>query len=341
MLSLSPRVRRAYARAAIPSDRFELQALIGELMPGCDVLARWRWLYEANPAGRALTWLAVAETGEIAGCTSFFPLRLWLDGAEVTGALAGDGYVRPEHRRRGLGGLMHDESRRAMARLRIGCIYAAPGAPNLTPLKHGGSRELGQVARWARPLGGRVLGARSPLLDRALTEALGPRLYVADLLPMRPHDRRVDDVWAEARRELRLAAVRDAAFYTWRFLEVPGRAATPYVIADRGAPIGACALELSSDRRTMRIVDLDAIPGAWHAALRAIAWFAADTSPAQLLDIKLMAADGRRRAMWRSGFVEREGKPFLCMIPRAGDRRFLDAQRWFYSGADSDLERQV
>jgi hypothetical protein len=334
------RAGRVTVRAATPADRSELEALIAEMIPGCDVGARWRWLYETNPGGPALTWLAVAPTGEVAGCTSFFPFRLWLDGEQVRGALGGDGYVRPAFRRRGLGGLMHDASRLAMRAHGIGCMYGAPGAMNVTPLKHGGARELGHVSRWARPLGGRALGVRAALLDRAIAAALRPR-RTAELDPIRPHDPRVDAVWAAARRELRLAAVRDAAFYTWRFLDLPGRGAMPYAIVSRGQPIGACALELMADGRVMRILDLVAVPGAWHASLRAIARFCADESHAQTLDIKLLARDGRGRgrAMWRAGFSEREHKPFICMIPRDGDRRFLDPQRWFYTGADSDLER--
>lgn len=35
---------------------------------------------------------------------------------------------------------------------------------------------------------------------------------------------------------------------------------------------------------------------------------------------------------------EREGKPFPYMIPHGGDRRFVDPQRWFYCGGDSDLD---
>ena len=327
-------------RAAVPADRREIEALIGEMIPGCDAGARWRWLYETNPGGSALTWLAVAETGEVAGCTSFFPFRLWLDGEEVRAALGGDGYVRPAFRRRGLGGLLHDASRLDMSANRIGCMYGAPGAMNLSPLKHGGSRELGQVSRWARPLGGRALGIRAEILDRAIAAALKPRGRVAELDPILPRDPRVDAVWTAARRELRLAAVRDAAFYTWRFLDVPRRSAAPYAIVARGEAIGACALEPMDEGRGLRLVDLSAVPGAWHASLRAIARFAAETTRAQMLDIKLMTSDGRRRAMWRAGFHERECKPFLCMIPRGGDRRFLDAQRWFYTGADSDLEQQ-
>nr|MBA3818763.1 GNAT family N-acetyltransferase [Deltaproteobacteria bacterium] len=143
-------------RLATEADRPEVLALIGEMIPNCDVESRWHWLYETNPGGRALTWIAT-EGGKVAGCTSFFPYRMWLDGEVVRGALGGDGYVRPAFRRRGLGGLLHDASRQAMPEHGIGCMYGAPGAMNLTPLKHGGSREVGQVSRWVRPLRGGAL----------------------------------------------------------------------------------------------------------------------------------------------------------------------------------------
>lgn len=323
-------------RLATDGDKPEILALIGEMIPGVDVAARWRWMYETNPGGRALTWIA-SEGGKVAGCTSFFPFKLWLDGMVVRGALGGDGYVRPAFRRRGLGGLLHDASRQAMREHGIGCMYGAPGAMNLTPLKHGGSRELGHVSRWVRPLRGAGIGMSS--VDGAVAAVLRPLRDGMRLEAMLPHDDRVDAVWRAAREELRLAAVRDAEFYTWRFHDAPSQREPAFVITRRGQPIGACSLEAMNDGRSLRIVDLVAVPGAWHLALRAIVRHATDHTNAHMIDIKLMTLDGRRRAMWLSGFVERDSKPFLCMIPKEGDRRFLDPDRWFYCGADSDLDR--
>jgi len=319
-------------REATANDKPEVSALIGEMIPGVDVAARWKWLYDTNPGGRALTWLAIAPTGEVAGCTSFFPFRLWLDGENVRAALGGDGYVRPAWRRRGLGGLLHDASRRDMEKHSIGCMYGAPGAMNLTPLKHGGSREVGHVTRFVRPL--RV----GPSLVGAVIARLGRPRSSATLHPMTPHDPRVDQVWAEARTDLRLAAVRDAAFYQWRFREAPAQREPAYVIVDGQRPIGACSLESMNGGADCHIVDLVAAPGEWHACLRAIVAHAAEHTRAHTVSIKLFALDGRSRMMWRSGFLERDSKPFLVMIPKDGDRRFVDPQRWFYCGADSDLD---
>lgn len=323
-------------RLATDDDEEEILALVAEMIPGVDVYARWQWLYETNPGGKALTWIAT-ENGKVAGCTSFFPYRMWLDGGVVRGALGGDGYVRPAFRRRGLGGLLHDASRRDMVANRIGCMYGAPGAMNLTPLKHGGSREVGTVTRWARPLRGAAL--KLDALDGVIARMLKP-LRTARLEPMEPMDARVDEIWNAVKQDVRLSCVRDAAFYTWRFLAAPSGVEPAFVIVDRkDRAIGACALETMNEGKGLRIVDLFARPGEWHACLRAIVRYATEETGAQIADIKLFTLDGRKRGMWRTGFTERESKPFLCMIPKDGDRRFIDPDRWFYCGADSDLDR--
>ncbi|MBX3155939.1 MAG: GNAT family N-acetyltransferase [Deltaproteobacteria bacterium] len=322
--------RELSVRIADDGDRDEIDNLLAAMMPGADIPGRRRWLYDTNPAGRALTWVATAGTGEVVGCTSFFPFKLWLEGTTVRAALGGDAYVLPEFRRVGLGRMLHDASRKAMRAHDIACMFGAPGAMNVTPLVSGGSRIVGEVARWARPLRG-VPGLVARTFDRVLRP--GP----AQLDPMLPDDGRVDLVWRAAREEQRLCTVRNAAFYSWRFLDAPGGQQTPFVIVADGLPIGACALEPIEVGRVMRIVDMIAIPGAWHACLSAIAHHTRATSRARILDVKLMAGDARRRRMWLSAFRERETKPFLCMRAEGGDLRLLDGDRWFYGGADSDL----
>ena len=323
-------------RAASDAERGDVAQLIREMIPGVAADARLHWLYEKNPAGRALTWIA-RENGELAGCTSYFPWRLQLDGETRLCALGGDGFVRPKFRRRGLGALLHDAARDDMQRTGIGCMYGAPGAMNLTPLKHGGSREVGHVARWARPLRGAAIGVRPAPFDKLIREVLRPR-NAAALEPMVREDERVDEVWRGFAPTVRLAAVRDASFFTWRFLDGPSGKEPAFVITDKGRPIGACALEVMNEGRSVRIVDVMAIPGEWHRCLSAIASHVTTATDAHFVDIKLMALDGRRRHMWRAGFTERDSKPFLVVIPKTGDRRFLDPMRWFYGGADADLD---
>ena len=254
----------------------------------------------------------------------------------MVGALGGDGFVRPAYRRHGIGGALHQASRDALGAGGLVCMYGAPGAMNVTPLKRGGSREVGTVSRWARPVSLGVLAAPFAPLDALARAALRPR-HPARLEPMRRNDPRVDEVWTASKQSLRICAVRDATFYTWRFLDGPSQREPPYVVLRGDRPIAACALEGMAGAAYLRVIDLLAVPGTFREALAAIAAHAS-AAGAHVVDVKLHTSDGRRRRLWQSGFVERDRKPFLVMIPKDGDVRLLDEDRWFYSGADSDLD---
>jgi GNAT superfamily N-acetyltransferase len=334
-------------RLAGADDRGTVVSFLRAMNPAGDAERRYDWLYRDNPAGPAITWMAVDDaSGAVAGVTSFFPWRLWLDGHAVLGALGGDAWVLPSFRRRGIGQLLHAASRAEMAPRGIQCMYGAPGEMNITPLKNGGSHHIGDAVRWARPISARALHAPAGLtwlVDGPVRSLLRPRLGVAKLEPMARGDARVDEVWRAARGDLSLAAVRDAAFYTWRFLDAPAGTQRPYVVVRRGKPIAACAVEELP--ASLRIVDLCAPAKAWGAALRAIVAFGVEAPEGEarpIVDIRLLAPDGDRRRLWRWGFVRREAKPFLAMVPdgpeHADGSPMLDPSRWFFTGADSDID---
>jgi GNAT superfamily N-acetyltransferase len=327
-------------RTALPADHAAVRAVIAELIPSLDPLQRMAWMYEANPEGRAITWLAIDDaTGAIAGATSYFPFAMTIDGARVRGALGGDGYVRPAFRRRGIASALHAAARADMPALGIEVMYGAPTGANVSPLRAGGSRALGDVVRYFRPLRGSAFGVTG-VGDRLAARVLAPRDGEERLDPIEAGDPRVDDVWARTATELPIAAVRDARFYTWRFVESPAGAQRAYAIVDGERTIAACALEQLGPR--MRIVDLVAPAADWPRALAAIERHA-EAAGCDAVEIKLMRADARRRGMWRYGFVPRETKPFLCVLPPGSTRgRSLhDPARWFYTGADSDIDTLV
>jgi len=336
---VSLRVRRA-----TPADDAAVRALLPQVVEGADAGARFDWLYVGNPAGRALTWLAVdvpagQADGPIVGLTSFFPWRLMVDGHERRAALGGDGWVAPTHRRQGIGGMLHAASRAEMIAEDILCMYGAPGAMNVTPLLKGGSTRVGDVARYARPLGGPGRLARARLLVALSRRLLVPPTFGVELDPVHAGDERVDEVWLVAKGELDVACVRDASFYTWRYLQAPAGVQKAFVVQKGDRPLAVCALEETEG--TVRIQDLLAPTSTWGPALRAIlAW--SSRRGARMVDIKLAAADAVRRRLWRWGFVPRDKKPFLVMARDAAGTAggaVLDPQRWFYTGgSDSDVE---
>src|SRR5688500_19496863 len=66
------------------STLFPYTTLFRSLFPDTvDLERRHEWLYEENPHGRALSWVAVEDgTGRLIGCNAFFPKRLVVQRSE-------------------------------------------------------------------------------------------------------------------------------------------------------------------------------------------------------------------------------------------------------------------
>ncbi len=336
MAATNPRSAGLSVRRALPDDKPRIIATLAEYLPTLDAEQRWRWLYETNPHGRAMTWLAIEDkSGEVAGITSFFARRLIVDGEIVAGALGGDGYVRPAFRRRGLGERMHAASRADMPALGLEIMFGTPMPANLTPLTKAGARSIAETVRYVRLLDARALGLSRPW-GRNLLRLASLRQRTARLEPMQPNDPRVDEAWQRTVGELRIATVRDAAFYTWRFLQSPSQQQRGYVVLDGARVLGACALERMGDR--LRIVDLVVPRGDLGATFDAIEHAFPDVVG---LELKLTDAHGRALGIHRHGFFARGEKPLNLLLPPGEPRAavYYDPTRWYFSWADSDMDQ--
>lgn len=308
--------------------------VIRELLPDADPERRYDWLYRGGPDGPALTWLAVDDaSGEAAGATSFFRRRMLLDGQVVSGALGGDGFVRPRFRRRGIAGAMHAASRRAMEEQGIAVMYGTPMPANRSPLAAAGAFDITETVRYARPVRAQALRLPS-LLDPLL---LVPRRTECELVPMAPLDARVDEVWRQTQPELQVAAVRDAAFYTWRFLQTPAQRHQAFVLLRGQEALAACAL--LSEGVHLYVVDLVAPRRRWPLMLQALARHARDTGHDRV-ELKLTRESAQHYGLLWSGFMPREAKPLNLLLPERCPHEVLlrDARRWYFTWADSDMD---
>ncbi|MDX2089221.1 MAG: GNAT family N-acetyltransferase [Kofleriaceae bacterium] len=311
-------------RLATSKDRDRLLAVVSEHQPGVDTQQRYSWLYERNPHGHALTWVATApDTGEIMGVASYFRKRLMLGTRTVEGALGGDCFVRPQFRRRGIGMALHRAGRDAMKQFGIEVMFGTPTPANMGPLRNCGGHDVSEVVRYTHPV---------TAFD-ALVRRMSPRASSALRLDeMTDLDPRIDHLWHRTRPELRIATIRDATFYTWRFLRAPMSRERPYVILDHGRPVAACALERVGAQ--VRVIDLLAPREAWSRALTAIVRASHGCAAVNLRIPRSIAASHK---LWRHGFLARDAKPLNIVLPQDAptDAPFLDERAWYYSWADS------
>jgi predicted N-acetyltransferase YhbS len=329
-----------HVRRLEPSDRPALIALLRNLFPpDIDLDRRHQWLYEDNPHGRAACWLAIEEgTGRVVGCNAFFPKRLVTGQGEVLGALGGDGFVRPELRRQGIGAALQKIAREDMRHFGMRVMFGTPMKANFTPLQRAGGRNVALVATCSHPVDLGHHGVPPPFA-RGLSRLILRRDARLRLDPVTASDPRVDALWTRARPEIGIGTVRDAEFYAWRFVRSPSQRQKAFIVLDGDDPIAACAME--SIPPVVNIIDLVGPIAAWGRALSAIV---AAAGRCESVRIRLTQESALRSRLWRHGFLRREPHRPLNVVLPAGDPGggpFDDASAWFVTWADTDVDRDV
>ena len=318
-------------RAAAP-DRPTVLRLLAEYLPGTDVVRRHEWLYEKNPHGPAITFLAMGKDGTPVGLTSLFPRRAIVDGVIRAGSIGGDGYVRPSHRRRGVATALHRACLDAMRDARggdPGAVEFMCGGPlvnNLAALMRAGSHPVAGLRRFVRPRPvHRVLSIVARLLGRA----------PARLVALSGEDRRASEIWERAQGAARVMPVRDPAHYAWRFGAAPSRAQQAYAVVEGGRTAAICALERRG--RCVAVLDLLAPPGQHVQALRATA----NAVDADLLMMVMSDDAPPARDLWRAGFIGRESKRFQVLAPEdhPAAAALFDPKGWYFTWGDGDMDR--
>ncbi len=314
------RIDRAGARS-LP----DVLGLLAEHMPDADVAARWTWMYEKNPHGRALTVLAYdARSQEAIGVASVFPRRLITGGRVFMGAIGGDAYVRLKARRRGVATAMHQALLERMHNEGVDVMFGPPEANNLRALERAGSRVITTARRYVRP--GWVHAALRPL-SRLRSH------HDVRLEPIDKEDRRVDTLFDRSMDPSLVAVVRDAAFFRWRYVENPSLVQQAFVVTHDRRAIGICVLERKDKR--VAIVDLLAPVDAYGQVLAAaLGAFDATSFVVQLNERGPFVEEVIRLGLW-----PREGKAFQVLATKNCPSNAFDASRWYYTWGDGDLDR--
>jgi len=343
-------------RLAEDADQRHVIRLVSEMW-GEDVGDRHRWLYQSNPHGRALSWLAFeAATGDAVAVTSIFPRRVRVDGRDRVGSIGGDAYVLPRARRRGLATTLHRAVMADMGRLGVDFMAGPPRPNNLAALLKAGAQTVTTFQRWARPItGAGVLHALAPRAPRALARVAELPLRAFDRLtrvgtrgfeiePVRAFgeafDRLLDRDPALRPGSGRVAPIRDSAFLAWRYLEGPTRRQRPAAVRRRGETVGFVAFEVVSG--ALALVDLWSPDHAAEALelVLANARSLALGQPVHAVQMHCTHEAPLARTLARRGFVAREGHGFQVSLCDGERQRatLLSPSAWGFVDGDHDLD---
>jgi GNAT superfamily N-acetyltransferase len=340
-------------RTAGDDDRRAIVGLMGKSYPG-DMAGRYEWLYEANPHGEALTWLAIErESGEAVGCTSIFPRRVMVCGRERIGGIGGDCFIEPRVRRRGLATALHSMSFAQMCDRGVDFMYGPPTPNNLAALVKAGSHLVTNYRRWVRPLTSR--GAYRAAFSRFPTkgEAQLVNIPIKVLDRLTRTDARAftveeaydfgdefDIMFAHAAAGHTVACSRDSKYLAWRYRAAPARRQVPLAVRRDGKLVGFLALEKSNEAAA--IADLFCAPDSkLMDAILQLAIEYATAAGCSILEASLAQDSALARRLRRHGFIGREERGFQVAVrnddPQAN--ALLSAESWHFTEADQDMDR--
>jgi GNAT superfamily N-acetyltransferase len=339
-------------RHVTDSDLGRVKALIAKMSPG-DVEARYRWLYESNPHGRALTWVAIdKETGETAGCTSVFPRRVMVERCKRVGSIGGDCFVEPRFRRKGLATALHRASFSTMRDGGIDFMYGPPVVNNLAALLKAGSHGVTGYRRWVRPLNGsgayRAAFSREPSkLEARLADLpvmLFDQLTRADarkflLERVTEFSSEFDLLFERVAAKHKVACVRDSRYLAWRYLDSPNQRQVPFTIRRGGELVGLLVLETYAEKSA--VVDLFTMPepSLVDASLQLAIGYATEAGCSSL-ELSLTEGSALSERLRASGFIRRDERGFQVAVA-ASDPQFetlIDEKSWHFMEADQDLD---
>jgi GNAT superfamily N-acetyltransferase len=314
---------------------------------------RWDWQYRRNPHAPAdgpLIWLA-REGTTIVGQYATMPVRLAVNGQEVTAAWGMDVMVAPERQRQGLGDqLFRTWDRNVGASLGLGLSES--------------SYRLFLKMKW--PDVGPVPCLVKPLSRRALRRPTWPvainRLVSAVTLPwirlvarqrplagevrlIRQFDERFTRLWDRVKSQFAFAVRRDAAYLNWKYIQAPH---VRYVVAvlERGEDVAGYVVyrHLREPRgRVTVLVDFLTDPSDDVAFMTLLRWIDREARAADSDKIRTFAMhDGFRRLLKKNGYYTVKSTMEFVAKVNAVDlpsTYYQETGRWHVTLGDSDQDR--
>jgi GNAT superfamily N-acetyltransferase len=211
---------------ATPAQREELLRIESRLFgPGSALRARW--LFDANPVGKALVLVAVTPSGRIVGTRSLLPWRLIADGEDRVVGQYSRTWTDPDFRKRGISVEIGRELNRRSAALGYPVVILFPSVRSIPGHRKVGNRVDEMLERRQLVTRFRFFAPGAPrFLDFPLTWAR--RITGMAARPCRDWRTEPDPVRIAGTLEDRgargvVVGSRDPGFVAWRFSEESGR----------------------------------------------------------------------------------------------------------------------
>jgi hypothetical protein len=194
-------------------------------------LDSWRWQYQENPYGHAITFLAKAN-GKIIGQYANVPINMKFDNRLLHSVLVIDLMVRNEFRRKGLFKMMGDACNSMLPKLGISLSIAFPSRYES---EAGFLKKLG----WLK-VGDLKMLAKLILPKIQNKNKLSPEIKIKEIQSF-PDD--TDQLWRRLQPQVIIGVVRTKEYLNWRYTKKPEGDYRRFVVYRNNALVGYFVLK--------------------------------------------------------------------------------------------------
>jgi len=196
---------------------------------------RYDWIYQKNPHGKALSWVArEIGSGSLVGTASLFPRKINVNGRTVTVGIAGDFAVNQEHRGLSVAIKLQRSVAASLTPNDFKFIYGISNRKAEPVQLRVGYVLLGKMDRWAKllkttkyfkafPLHGLLSKPLDFIMRNLSKEARCRRAEGYSIQKLNSFDQRFDQLWKRAFRQFNIIGQRSKDYLNWRYGKSPHR----------------------------------------------------------------------------------------------------------------------
>lgn len=318
----------------------------------------WRWMYEANPSGTGLIWLAEHQD-KIVGQYAVVPIRMKMGSSRTTVALSLDTMTHPDYRRQGM---FEALAKAVYAEAQARGIQMVYGFPNdqsypgfmkklqwfdiatlekvVRPLDWQNTLKTQTDSKVAIALGTLLGGLTGTVLDKMRK---APRIEGLTIEQVRRFHEGINDLWARASGKYQIAVWRDTDHLNWRYADIPDAHYVLYEARHSDTFAGYLVLSLKQPGEA-RIGTIFDVFGESEKVIQCLMWEAVEHCRQQRVDLVYGARrsdEPLARCFANTGFVPAPMAKGIRLCgfaasPRAANDLVQNPDNWFVQLGDSD-----
>lgn len=193
----------------------------------------WKWQYQDNPSGKAITLLA-KDNGSVVGQYVNVPVHLKLNGKIEKSALVIDLMVRKPYRRQGLFQKMGEAANNRLPKLGVSISFAFPSRNE-------------SYAGFIHKLGWFEVGALQSLVKPVLPKIFKNKRKDAGIKVQKisTFPQEINLLWERLKSLVNIGVVRKSKYLNWRYFGNPASKYAVFLVKQDGELIGYFVLKIT------------------------------------------------------------------------------------------------